>query len=49
MVSKGDNWGEWGEALGLQDGNSIKLNCYDHCTPINVMNSLSNKKVGRTK
>ena len=30
--------------LGLWDGNPIKLDCGDHCTTINVMNSLSNKK-----
>ena len=26
------------------DGNPIKLDCDDHCTSINVLNSLSNKK-----
>ena len=25
------------------DGNPIKLDCDDHCTTINVINSLSNK------
>ena len=30
--------------LGVWDGNSIKLDCDDHCTTINVINSLSNKK-----
>ena len=30
--------------LGVWDGNRIKLDCDDHCTPINVINSLSNKK-----
>ena len=34
-----------GYALGLWDGNPIKLDCYDHCTTINVINSLSNKKI----
>jgi len=29
----------WGDALGVWDGNPIKLNC----TTINVINSLSNK------
>ena len=29
--------------LGLWDGNSVKLDCYDHYTTIDVMN-LSNKK-----
>ena len=33
-----------GDALGLWDGNPIKLDCDDHCTTINVINSLSNKK-----
>ena len=30
--------------LGLWDGNPIKLDCDDHCTTINVINSLSNNK-----
>ena len=34
-------WG--GGALGVWDGNPIKLDCDDHCTTI-VINSLSNKK-----
>ena len=33
-----------GDTLGLWDGNSIKLDCDDHCTTINVINSLSNLK-----
>ena len=32
-----------GHALGLWDGNPIKLDCDDHCTTTNVINSLSNK------
>ena len=36
-------WG-WGDVLGLWDVNSIKLDCDDHCTTINVINSLSNIK-----
>ena len=28
----------------MWDGNPIKLDCYDHCTTINVINSLGNKK-----
>ena len=36
--------GGWEDALGLWDGNPIKLDCDDHCTTINVTNSLSNKK-----
>ena len=44
MVSRGDSFGGWGDALGLWDGNPIKLYCEDHCTTTNVINSLSNKK-----
>ena len=33
-----------GDALGVWDGNAIKFGCDDHCTTINVINSLSNKK-----
>ena len=36
--------GEWGDALGLWDGNPIKLDCDDHCITMNVINSLNNKK-----
>ena len=38
-------WGVWGDVLGFWDGNPIKLDCGDHCTTINVINSLSNKKI----
>ena len=31
--------GSW-DALGLWDGNPIKLDCDDHCTTINIINSL---------
>ena len=34
----------WGDALRVWDGNAIKLGCDDHCTTINVINSLSNIK-----
>ena len=44
MVSKGDSLRGGGDALGLWDGNPIKLDCNDHCTTINVINSLSNLK-----
>ena len=37
-------FGGWGDGLGVWDGNAIKLGCDDHCTTINVMNSLNNKK-----
>ena len=35
-----------GEALGLWDRNPIKLDCDDHCTTINAINSLKKKSVG---
>ena len=41
---KGDSLGSGGDALGLWDGNPIKLDFDDHCTTITVINSLSNKK-----
>ena len=40
----GGGGGGGGDALGVWDGNPIKLDCDDHCTSINVINSLSNKK-----
>ena len=43
MVFKGDSLGD-GDVLGLWDGNPIKLDCDDHCTTTNVINSLSNEK-----
>ena len=42
-------FGGWGDALGLWAGKPIKLDCDDHCTTINVINSLSNKKRKRKK
>ena len=45
MVSKGDRG--LGDALGLWDGNPIKLDCDDDCTNINVINALSNLKKRR--
>ena len=35
--------------LGVWDGNPIKLDCDDHCTTINVINSLSNIKTIKQK
>ena len=35
------------DVLGLWDGNPIKLDCNDHCTTTNVINSLSNKKINK--
>ena len=29
---------------GVGDGNTVKLDCDDHCTAINVINSLNNLK-----
>ena len=50
MVSKGDSSGVGvGDVLGLWDGNPIKLDCDDHCTTINVINSLSNKNKNKKK
>ena len=40
---KETGWG-WVDELGVWDGNPIKLDCDDHCTTTNVINSLSNKK-----
>ena len=34
----------WGVALGVWDGNPIKLDCDDHCTTTKVINAFSNKK-----
>ena len=31
-------WG-WGDVLWLWDGNPVKLDCYDHYTTTDVMNS----------
>ena len=33
-----------GDALGVWDGNTIKLDCDDHCPTISAINSLSNEK-----
>ena len=48
MVSKGDSLERWGNALGLWEGNPIKLDCDDHHTTTNVINSLSNRKKSLT-
>ena len=42
LQSQRRQYGGWGDAMGLWDGNPIKLHCDDHCTTINVINSLSN-------
>ena len=36
-------WGV-GDELGLWEVNTVKLDCYDHCTTINVINSLIKKR-----
>ena len=41
--------GESGGALGVWDGNAVKLGCGDHCTTTTVINSLSNKKIRQLK
>ena len=41
--------GGGGDARGVWDGNPIKLDCGDHCTTINVIHSLSNKKKESTQ
>ena len=38
MVAGGDSLGG-GDVLGLWDGNPVKLDCYDHYTTIDVINS----------
>ena len=39
-------WKQWNTiSLGVWDGNPVKSDCDDHCTSINVINSLSNKKI----
>ena len=43
-VSRGDSLVGVGDALGVWDGNPIKFISDDHCTTINVINSLSNIK-----
>ena len=35
MVPKETGW--WGDGLEIQDGNTLKLGCDDHCTAINVI------------
>ena len=45
MVSKGERLGGEGMRKGVWDGNTIKLDCDDHCSTINVINSLSDKKM----
>ena len=37
-----EKYGGWGDVLELWDGKPIELECDDHCTTINVINSLSN-------
>ena len=49
MASKGDSLGRGGDALGFWDGNPIKLDCDDCCTTVNVINSLSNKRINTGK
>ena len=39
MVSGGDSLGGWEDMLGLWDGNPVKLDCDDHYTTTDVINS----------
>ena len=39
MVSEGDSFGGGRDVLGLWDGNPVKLDCGDHYTTIDVINS----------
>ena len=39
MVSRGDSLGGQGDVLGLWDGNPEKLDCDDHYTTTDVINS----------
>jgi len=36
--SKETEFGGWEDAVGVWDGNGIKLDCDDHCKTINVVN-----------
>ena len=38
-----------GGCAGLWDGNLVKLDCDDHCTAINKINSLRKKKIVKKK
>jgi len=39
LWSPEETFGGWGDVLGLWDGNPVKLDCYDHYTTIDVINS----------
>ena len=39
MVSGGDSLGDGEDVLGLWDGNPVNLDCYDHYTTTDVINS----------
>ena len=39
MVSRGDSFGGGGDLLGLWEGNPVKLDCDDHYTTKDVINS----------
>ena len=45
MVSKGDRLGGGEDALGVWDGNAIKLGCDDHCATINAIKFIEYKKI----
>ena len=41
--------GGWGDALGVWDGNAIKLGCDDRCTTINVIKFIELKNLKKEK
>jgi len=41
--------GGWEHALGVWDGNAVKLSCDDHCTTINIIKFIENKKERKKK
>jgi len=41
MVSRGDSSVGGGDVLGVWDGNPVKLDCDDHYTTTDVINSLN--------
>ena len=47
MVSREDSLGGGGDVLGLWDRNPVKLDCNDHYTTTDVINSLKKKKTNR--
>ena len=44
MVSKGDRFWGWWDALRIWNGNAVKFGYDDCCTPLNVITLIKNKK-----